>query len=99
MQNSSEINKINKETDNSHKVKAVCLMNVKKGKLNKVIDILKSIPQVEKITSVTGDADIIAHLEVNYADEFHDIYANIIDQIDGVLQTKTYVVMREYHMH
>lgn len=98
MQNSSEISKIDKKED-CRKVKAVCLMNVKKGRINNVIEILKSIPQVEKITSVTGDADIIAHLEVNYADEFHDIYANIIDQIDGVLQTKTYVVMREYHLH
>jgi len=87
---------VNSKDLTHNKLKAISLLYVQKGMLNEVIKVLKKIPFVTKITSVTGDADIITHIEVDASEQFHDIFANIIDKTPGVIQTKTYIVMREF---
>ena len=80
------------------KVKAVCLLQIKPGSLSVCLKALQTVPEIVKLTTVTGDCDVIAHIEVDNPDQFHDIFADFIDKIPGIENTKTYVVMREFHM-
>jgi DNA-binding Lrp family transcriptional regulator len=82
----------------NQKVKAICLLKIKQGSMSNCIKALEAVPEIVKLTSVTGDVDVIAHIEVDNPDQFHVIFADFIDKIPGVDDTKTYVVMREFHM-
>ena len=55
---------------------------------------LKKIPEITKLTSVTGDYDLIAEVEIEQMERLHEIFVNDIDPLDGVAATKTAIVMK-----
>jgi DNA-binding Lrp family transcriptional regulator len=76
-------------------ITAIIFFSVKHGATAQVAQALKKIPEITKITSVTGDYDIIAEAQVEQLERLHDIFVNDVDQIDGVQNTNTAVVLKE----
>lgn len=77
-------------------IKAISLLKLGLSVINKVIEELKSIPQIKKIMSLTGDYDILAEIEVETPEELFDIFANKIDLIQGIINSNTHMVMRAW---
>ena len=62
----------------------------------KVIEKLNEIPEIKKVLSLTGDYDIAAEIEVASSDELYNIFATQIDQIDGIVETQTSLIMKTF---
>jgi anthranilate phosphoribosyltransferase len=75
---------------------AISLFKLGLSVINSVIDELKSIPQIKKVMSLTGDYDLMAEIEVETPEELFDIFANKIDLIQGISSSNTHMVMRSW---
>ena len=64
--------------------------------MSKVIEKLNKIPEIKKVLSLTGDYDVAAEIEVESSEELYESFANKIDQIDGIVETNTFVIMKSW---
>ena len=62
----------------------------------KVIEQFNEIPEIKKVFSLTGDYDVVAEIEVESTDELYESFANKIDNIDGIIETNTHVIMKSW---
>jgi len=62
----------------------------------KVIEQFNEIPEIKKVFSLTGDYDVVAEIEVESTDELYEAFAKSIDHIDGIINTNTHIVMKEF---
>ncbi len=76
-------------------ITAIIFFSIKHNSFKPVVDTLKKIPEITKLTSVTGDYDLIAEIEVDQMEQLHDIFVNKIDPEEGIINTVTSVVMKE----
>jgi DNA-binding Lrp family transcriptional regulator len=75
---------------------AVSLFKLGLSVIKPVIEELKSIPQIKKVMSLTGDYDVLAEIEVETPEELYDLFANKIDLIQGISSSNTHMVMRAW---
>ena len=61
-----------------------------------VIEQFNKVPEIKKVFSLTGDYDILAEIEVESTDELYESFAKRIDRIDGIINTNTHIVMKEF---
>lgn len=61
-----------------------------------VIEQFGKVPEIKKVFSLTGDYDILAEIEVESTDELYESFAKNIDKIDGIINTNTHIVMKEF---
>ena len=77
-------------------IKAIILGKLGIRVIKPVIEELKSIPQITKVMSLTGDYDVLAEIVVDTPDELYEIFANKIDMIEGMTASNTHMVMKEF---
>lgn len=77
-------------------IKALIFCQIEPKKMLDVIEQLNKIHEIKKVFSLTGDYDILAEIEVDSTDELYESFAKNIDLIDGILETNTHVVMKEF---
>ncbi|MFX1566900.1 MAG: Lrp/AsnC ligand binding domain-containing protein [Promethearchaeota archaeon] len=77
-------------------IKAIILGKLGISVIKPVIEELKSIPQITKVMSLTGDYDVLAEIVVDTPDELYEIFANKIDMIEGMTASNTHMVMKEF---
>lgn len=77
-------------------MRAIILCKLGTNVIKKVIDELKTIPQIKKVMSLTGDYDILAEIEVETSEELYDIFSEKIDLIEGIIASNTHVVMKAW---
>ena len=77
-------------------MRAIILCKLGINVIKKVIEELKSIPQIKNVMSLTGDYDVLAEIEVETSEELFDIFANQIDLIEGIVQSNTHVIMKSW---
>ena len=75
---------------------AISLFKLGLSVIKHVIEELKSIPQIKKVMSLTGDYDVLAEIEVETPEELYDLFANKIDLIQGISSSNTHMVMRAW---
>jgi DNA-binding Lrp family transcriptional regulator len=61
------------------------------GRVEGVVRVLRRVPQVRMVDSVTGPYDIVAILEVNEIREFSHLVAGSIGGLRGVTRTTTLI--------
>lgn len=76
-----------------YRLKAMVFLSIDVKKFNKVIEELRSLPQVRSIYDVTGEWSLICTLLVKDHTELSQLLDKI-GSIDGVLNTSTLVVLR-----
>ncbi|MBY9008965.1 MAG: Lrp/AsnC ligand binding domain-containing protein, partial [Candidatus Lokiarchaeota archaeon] len=64
-------------------MRAIIMCKLGMNVIKKVIEELKSIPEIKKVMSLTGDYDLLAEVEVETSEELFDIFSEKIDLIDG----------------
>jgi DNA-binding Lrp family transcriptional regulator len=75
---------------------AVSLFKLGISVIKPVIEELKSIPQIKKVMSLTGDYDVLAEIEVETPEDLFDLFANKIDLIQGISSSNTHMVMKAW---
>jgi anthranilate phosphoribosyltransferase len=77
-------------------MRAIILCKLGMNVIKKVIEELKTIPEIKKIMSLTGDYDVLAEIEVETSEELFNIFSEKIDLIDGITASNTHVIMKAW---
>ena len=77
-------------------MRAIIMCKLGMNVIKKVIEELKSIPEIKKVMSLTGDYDIMAEIEVETSEELFDIFSEKIDLIQGITVSNTHVIMKSW---
>ena len=77
-------------------MRAIILCKLGINVIKKVIEELKSIPQIKKVMSLTGDYDILAEIEVETPEDLFEIFSEKIDMIEGITASNTHVIMKAW---
>ena len=70
------------------------MINVAVGKSDEVVNELKTIDNIARISSVTGTRDFVVVVEVGSLAELNDVISEI-HAVSYIIETETQVVMRE----
>ena len=64
--------------------------------IKRVIEELKTIPEIKKVMSLTGDYNLLAEIEVETSEQLFDIFSEKIDLIDGIIASNTHIIMKAW---
>ncbi|MBY8983257.1 MAG: Lrp/AsnC ligand binding domain-containing protein [Candidatus Lokiarchaeota archaeon] len=77
-------------------IKALIFCKISHNSMLDVVNRFNEISEIKKVFSLTGDYDICAEIEVDKPEELYNSFAKKIDLIEGILNTNTHVVMKEF---
>lgn len=75
-------------------ITAYMLINLRPGNSDKIIEEMRKIENVEKISIVAGEFDVIVRVHVKTLDRMLKV-TNKLQMIDGVKKTTTQVIEKE----
>ena len=75
-------------------INAYILLLIKPGKTNKALQEMRKIENVEKISIVAGDYDVVVRVHVKTLEKLL-VVTDKIQMIDGVKKTTTQVIEKE----
>lgn len=78
------------------KITAISFVNVEQRKFKQVADQLSKISGIKRIILLTGDYDMILEIEIEKMEDLWETFVNKIDPIEGIINTNTHIVMKEY---
>ncbi|MEJ2249844.1 MAG: Lrp/AsnC ligand binding domain-containing protein [Candidatus Lokiarchaeota archaeon] len=77
-------------------ITAIILCKLGINVIPQVIKNLEQINEIKTIMSVTGIYDLIIEIEVDTTEKLYEVFANKIDQIEGIVESNTHVVMKSW---
>ncbi|MHA1910497.1 MAG: Lrp/AsnC family transcriptional regulator [Candidatus Kariarchaeaceae archaeon] len=77
-------------------VAAYILIDVKKGFTEQVVKALSEVDQIQLLSVVTGDYDVIIRVITNDLEDLYQLMIDYIDPIEGVNETITSVVEKDF---
>lgn len=77
-------------------MRAIILCKLGINVIKMVIEEIRTIPEIKKVMSLTGDYDLLAEIEVETSEELYEIFSEKIDLIDGIIASNTHVVMKAW---
>ncbi len=77
-------------------IKALIFCKISHKSMSNVLNKLNQVPEIKKVFSLTGDYDICAEIEVDSMDILYNSFAKKIDPIEGILNTNTHMIMKEF---
>ncbi len=77
-------------------IKAYILIDVRKGFTERVVDELAKIDEIELLSVVTGEHDLIVRVSVDDLDGLFQLMVNQIDPVQGIIETITAVVEKDF---
>ena len=80
-------------------VTSIILMNVERTKINEVAELLKTLPGISEVYSVSGNYDLIAVVRVATNDELADLVTKRMRIIPALLKTETMLAFKAYSRH
>ncbi|MCF8110370.1 MAG: anthranilate phosphoribosyltransferase [Desulfobacteraceae bacterium] len=80
-------------------ITALVLFKVEKGKIPKLANQLGAIQEVVEVLSITGEYDLMAKLQVRQYESLSDIVTEKMQNLEGVLHTRTMMAFKTYKFH
>ena len=74
-------------------VTAYVLIKVNTSDVDRLLDDISSIENIQDAHIVAGDVDVIAKIDVESPEDVKEIVADQIQSLDGVENTETYISM------
>jgi DNA-binding Lrp family transcriptional regulator len=75
-------------------INAYILINLRPGNSEKIIEVMRKIKDIAKISIVAGEYDIVVRAQVKSLDHLLKV-TDKIQMIDGILKTTTQVIEKE----
>jgi DNA-binding Lrp family transcriptional regulator len=76
-------------------IQAYIMTNMYPGIYDKALDEIKKISNIEKISVVTGDYDIVVKVNVKNLGQLHKLTSQL-HKVEGVEKTNTQVIEKEF---
>lgn len=80
-------------------VTSIILMNIERTKINEVAELLKTLPGISEVYSVSGKYDLIAIVRVATNDELADLVTKRMRIIEAIEKTETMLAFKAYSKH
>lgn len=80
-------------------ITALVLFKAEKGKIPWLANQLGAIDEVVEVLSITGDHDLMAKIQVRDYESLSDIVTDKMQNIEGVLDTRTMLAFKTYKFH
>ncbi|MGO0576389.1 Lrp/AsnC family transcriptional regulator [Ornithinimicrobium panacihumi] len=77
-------------------ISAIVLIKAEVSRIPEAARAIAQIEGVKDVYSVTGDVDLIARVKVAKHEDFHDVIADQLNKVEGVLETSTHIAFRTY---
>lgn len=77
-------------------ISAIVLIKAEVSRIPEAAREIARIEGVKDVYSVTGDIDLIAVVRVVKHEDFHDVIADRLNKVEGVLETSTHIAFRTY---
>jgi DNA-binding Lrp family transcriptional regulator len=77
-------------------ISAIVLIKVEVSRIPEAAAQIAAIEGISEVYSVTGDVDLIAVARVAKHEDFHDVIADRLNKVEGVLETNTHIAFRTY---
>jgi DNA-binding Lrp family transcriptional regulator len=77
-------------------ISAIVLIKAEVSRIPEAAQEIAEIDGISEVYSVTGDIDLIAVARVRVHEEFHDVIADRLNKVAGVLETSTHIAFRTY---
>ncbi len=80
-------------------VTSIILMNVERTKINDVAELLKAVPGISEVYSVSGNYDLVAIVRVATNDALADLVTKKMHSIPAIEKTETMLAFKAYSRH
>lgn len=80
-------------------VSSIVLMNIERGMISTVANVLTDIDGVSEVYSVAGQYDLVCVIRVKDNDKLAEVVTEKMLQVDGILETETLISFRVYSKH
>lgn len=77
-------------------ISAIVLIKAEVARIPEAARQIAQIEGIAEVYSVTGDIDLIAVARVAKHEDFHDVIADRLNKVEGVLETSTHIAFRTY---
>lgn len=77
-------------------ISAIVLIKVEVARIPEAARQIAQIEGIREVYSVTGDIDLVAVVRVSRHEDFHDVIADRLNKVPGVLETNTHIAFRTY---
>ena len=77
-------------------ISAIVLIKVEVARIPEAARQIAEIEGIREVYSVTGDIDLVAVARVSRHEDFHDVIADRLNKVPGVLETITHIAFRTY---
>ncbi len=77
-------------------ISAIVLIKAEVSRIPEAAQEIAEIDGISEVYSVTGDIDLIAVARVRAHEDFHDVIADRLNKVAGVLETSTHIAFRTY---
>jgi DNA-binding Lrp family transcriptional regulator len=80
-------------------VSSVVLLNVDRGRINEVAEVLAEIDGVSEVYSVGGRFDLVAIIRVKDNETLAELVTNRMLLVDGITDSETLIAFRVFSRH
>ena len=77
-------------------ISAIVLSKVEVARIPEAARQIAEIEGIREVYSVTGEIDLVAVARVSRHEDFHDVIADRLNKVPGVLETNTHIAFRTY---
>lgn len=77
-------------------IAAIVLIKAEVARIPEAAQHIAAIEGISEVYSVTGDVDLIAVARVSVHEELHEVIADRLNKVPGVLETSTHIAFRTY---
>lgn len=77
-------------------IKAYMVIKLSMSNTKNVISELKQISEIKQISHLAGIYDLMLEIEAENVEVINDLLVEKIDMIDGVVDTNTFIVLKDY---
>ncbi|GGK69363.1 Lrp/AsnC family transcriptional regulator [Ornithinimicrobium pekingense] len=77
-------------------ISAIVLIKVEVARIPEAAQQIAEIEGIREVYSVTGEIDLVAVARVSRHEDFHDVIADRLNKVPGVLETNTHIAFRTY---
>lgn len=77
-------------------ISAIVLIRAEVAHITEAAQAIAEIDGISEVYSVTGDVDLIAVARVERHEDFHDVIADRLNKVEGIIETNTHIAFRTY---
>ncbi|GAB3686014.1 Lrp/AsnC family transcriptional regulator [Angustibacter aerolatus] len=80
-------------------ITAIVMVQAEVSRIPEVAQAIADLDGVSEVYSVTGGVDLVAMVRVREHEQLHEVIADRLNKVEGVVGTTTHISFRAYSQH